>query len=80
MNKQMILTTSTPWRDETGSGVHKLSVIVEFTGCDWKTLEILSESGRPSFANPLTTTGAVSPLFINNPAMLARLGYKPIAQ
>lgn len=78
MKKQMIRTTSRAWNAEGCSGVHKLAVRVEFTGCEWKVLEIVSESGRPAWANPLNDVGAVSAAFINNPAMLARLGYTEV--
>lgn len=78
MTKRMYHTSSKKWNDKNGSGVHNLKVIVEFEGCAYRTVEIVSESGRPEGATPLTTTGAVAERFINNAAMLKVLGYSEI--
>lgn len=78
MKKLMQRTTAKNWIDAGVTRTHKLVVIVEFNGCDYSTVEIVSESDRPSWATPLTTCGAVSEQFINNAVMLARLGFDPI--
>jgi hypothetical protein len=80
MKRQMQNTISRKWSDASGDRTHKLTTIVEFEGCNFVTLAIVSEEGRPPFAaDPLETTGAVAANFINNPAMLKALGFTPIA-
>lgn len=77
---KMKYTSRQAYNDKGGvKGVHIVEAVVEFTGNQWKVVEVLSESGRPSWnPDPMTMSGGVAPHFMNNAKMLSVVGFSPL--